>query len=52
MEGKVWQADKADQLLDEHPDSYKNIDQVMADQHELVKVLHTLKQWLNYKGTS
>lgn len=52
MAGKLWQSSKAEQLLDEHPDSYKDIDQVMADQADLVKVHHTLKQWANYKGTN
>lgn len=51
MEGKVWQHDKAAELLDEHPSSYKDIDAVMADQEDLVKVLHALRQFLNYKGT-
>jgi RNA-splicing ligase RtcB len=50
MEGKTWQADMASQLLDEHPDSYKDIDQVMADQLDLVSIKHTLRQVLNYKG--
>jgi tRNA-splicing ligase RtcB len=31
--------------------SYKDIDQVMADQADLVKIEHTLRQILNYKGT-
>jgi tRNA-splicing ligase RtcB len=31
--------------------SYKDIDQVMADQADLVSVEHTLLQVLNYKGT-
>lgn len=52
MTGKFWQAGKAEQLLDEHPLSYKDIDQVMADQKDLVQVEHTLSQWCNYKGTS
>ena len=51
MEGKVWQADQAGKLLDEIPDAYKDIDQVMADQADLVEVLHELRQVLNYKGT-
>lgn len=51
MAGKVWQETQADQLLDEHPASYKDIDAVMEDQKDLVTVLHTLKQWCNYKGT-
>jgi tRNA-splicing ligase RtcB len=50
IEGKTWQADQAEALLDEHPDSYKDIDQVMADQADLVSVVHTLHQVLNYKG--
>lgn len=51
MAGKAWQSDKAEQLLDEHPASYKDIDAVMEDQKDLVEVLHTLTQWANYKGT-
>jgi RNA-splicing ligase RtcB len=50
MEGKVWLADRAQALLDEIPSAYKDIDQVMADQTDLVEVLHTLHQILNYKG--
>ena len=34
-----------------NPASYKDIDQVMADQSDLVEVEHTLHQILNYKGT-
>jgi tRNA-splicing ligase RtcB len=52
MEGRDWQTAKADQLLDEAPQAYKDIDQVMADQADLVAVEHTLHQILNYKGTS
>jgi tRNA-splicing ligase RtcB len=51
MEGKVWLSDRADALIDEIPSAYKDIDQVMADQQDLVEVLHTLHQVLNYKGT-
>jgi RNA-splicing ligase RtcB len=50
MGDRAWDADKADQLLDEHPSSYKDIDQVMADQADLAKIEHTLRQILNYKG--
>lgn len=50
MAGKAWNADQANALLDEDPRSYKDIDQVMADQSDLVTVLHTLSQVLNYKG--
>ena len=51
MEGKVWLATRAKALVDEIPSAYKDIDQVMADQTDLVEVLHTLRQVLNYKGT-
>jgi tRNA-splicing ligase RtcB len=52
MEGRDWQQAKADQLLDEAPQAYKDIDQVMADQADLVAIEHTLHQILNYKGTT
>ncbi len=51
MAGKVWLKNRAGALLDEIPAAYKDIDQVMADQADLVTVLHTLRQVLNYKGT-
>jgi tRNA-splicing ligase RtcB len=51
MAGRTWNAAKATALLDEHPAAYKDIDQVMADQADLVEVQHTLRQVLNYKGT-
>ncbi len=51
MAGKVWLAKRAEALVDEIPAAYKDIDQVMADQSDLVEVLHTLHQVLNYKGT-
>ncbi len=51
MEGKAWLADKARALLDEHPDSYKDIGKVMADQADLVSIETELHQILNYKGT-
>jgi tRNA-splicing ligase RtcB (3'-phosphate/5'-hydroxy nucleic acid ligase) len=51
MQGKVWLAKRADALVDEIPSAYKDIDQVMADQSDLVEVVHTLHQVLNYKGT-
>ncbi len=50
MRGRSWNADSAQRLLDEHPASYKDIDQVMADQTDLVEVQHTLRQVFNYKG--
>jgi RNA-splicing ligase RtcB len=51
MAGKTWLSGRADSLVDEIPAAYKDIDQVMADQADLVEVLHTLHQVLNYKGT-
>jgi tRNA-splicing ligase RtcB len=51
MQGKVWLSKRARALVDEIPTAYKDIDQVMADQSDLVEVLHTLHQVLNYKGT-
>lgn len=50
MADRAWNADQAEALLDEHPDAYKDIDQVMADQRDLVDVVATLRQVLNYKG--
>lgn len=50
MQGKTWNDRDAGALLDEHPDAYKDIDRVMADQTDLVEVTHTLHQILNYKG--
>ena len=51
MAGKVWLSSRAGALVDEIPTAYKDIDRVMADQTDLVEVLHTLHQVLNYKGT-
>jgi len=51
MRGKVWLDNRADALVDEIPSAYKDIDQVMADQADLVEVRHALHQVLNYKGT-
>ena len=50
MGDRTWNADRADKLVDEHPAAYKDIDQVMADQQDLVEVVHTLRQVFNYKG--
>jgi tRNA-splicing ligase RtcB len=50
MTGRTWNADRAAALVDEHPEAYKSIDQVMADQKDLVEVQHTLRQIFNYKG--
>ncbi len=51
MRGKTWLSKRANALVDEIPSAYKDVDQVMADQSDLVEVLHTLHQILNYKGT-
>jgi tRNA-splicing ligase RtcB len=37
-------------VLDEIPGAYKDIDKVMADQTDLVEVVHTLKQVVCVKG--
>jgi tRNA-splicing ligase RtcB len=41
---------KDDAVLDEIPGSYKNIDEVMENQRDLVDVVHILKQVLCIKG--
>jgi tRNA-splicing ligase RtcB len=41
---------KTEAVLDEIPGAYKDIEQVMANQTELVEVLHTLKQVMCIKG--
>lgn len=51
MEGRTWQRSKAGALLDEAPMAYKDIDQVMLDQADLVRVEHRLDAVVNYKGT-
>ncbi|TFV62291.1 UNVERIFIED_ORG: RtcB family protein [Bacillus sp. AZ43] len=48
MKGIAW--GHSDAFLDEHPDAYKPIDQVMADAADLVEVRHTLRQVVNVKG--
>ena len=51
MGDRAWQRDQADKLIDEIPSAYKDIDAVMAAQSDLVEIVHTLRQVLNYKGT-
>ncbi len=41
---------RSDKLIDELPGAYKDIDAVMENSKELVKIEHTLKQVLNVKG--
>ena len=48
MTGIAW--GHSDAFLDEHPDAYKPIDQVLADAADLVEVRHTLRQVVNVKG--
>lgn len=50
MKGKTWLAGKAKKLVDEIPDSYKDIHTVIRDSAELVEVVFELDQILNYKG--
>jgi tRNA-splicing ligase RtcB len=47
-EGVICRKDKA--VIDEIPGAYKDIDTVMANQSDLVEVLHTLKQVVCVKG--
>jgi tRNA-splicing ligase RtcB len=41
---------KDEGVVDEIPGAYKNIDEVMANQDDLVEVVHTLKQVVCVKG--
>ncbi len=47
-EGVICRKDRG--VIDEIPGAYKNIDEVMAHQSDLVEVVHTLKQLLCVKG--
>ncbi|HYN11134.1 MAG TPA: RtcB family protein [Burkholderiales bacterium] len=47
-EGVICRKDKG--VLDEIPGAYKDIDEVMANQSDLVEVVHTLKQVICVKG--
>ncbi len=49
MEGIEYR--HGEEWVDEIPDAYKDIDQVMADAADLVEVMHELRQILNVKGT-
>ncbi len=49
MKGIVYRPGKA--WVDEIPDAYKDIDEVMEDASSLVKILHQLRQIVNVKGT-
>src|SRR5438270_3373169 len=50
MKDRVWLDDRARQLLDEGPDAYKDIEQVMREQADLVEIVHELYGIVNYKG--
>ena len=50
MQGRTWLVDKAERLVDEHPEAYKDIEDVMRLQADLVEVEHRLTAILNYKG--
>ena len=49
MAGIVYRPGK--EWVDEIPDAYKDIDQVMADAADLVSIRHKLRQIVNVKGT-
>lgn len=51
MEGRTWLAGKAARLVDEHPEAYKDIEEVMRLSADLVGVKGRLRAILNYKGT-
>lgn len=48
MDGIAW--GESDAFLDEHPNAYKPIDQVMADADDLVEIVSVLRQFVNVKG--
>ena len=48
MVGIEWR--RTDAFLDEIPQAYKDIDQVMADAADLVEITHTLRQIISVKG--
>lgn len=50
MAGRTWLDDRPQSLLDEHPDAYKDIEAVIADQSDLARILYKLDAILNYKG--
>ena len=50
MQTKGVECRKDNQVIDEIPAAYKDIDTVMENQHDLVEVVHTLKQVVCVKG--
>jgi tRNA-splicing ligase RtcB len=51
MEGRTWLSNRAKALVDEHPDAYKDVREVIRLSADLVRVRHRLQAILNYKGT-
>ena len=50
MAGRAWLSHRSRDLIDEAPGAYKDIDEVMRAQADLVVVDHELRQVLNFKG--
>ncbi len=50
MAGVAWQDRDVENLIDEAPASYKNVETVMRDQADLVRVDYRLRAIANYKG--
>ncbi len=51
MKGRTWLSNRARALVDEHPDAYKDVREVVRLSADLVTVEHRLQAILNYKGT-
>jgi tRNA-splicing ligase RtcB len=51
MRGRTWLSGRATALVDEHPDAYKDVREVIRLSADLVTVDHRLQAVLNYKGT-
>lgn len=51
MRGRTWLSGRANALVDEHPDAYKDVREVIRLSADLVTVEHRLQAVLNYKGT-
>ena len=47
----MWWYKHSDAFIDEIPAAYKNIDEVMENSKELVRIEHTLRQIVNVKGS-
>ena len=50
MAGRTWLDRDAEKLLDEAPQAYKPIAQIMEDSADLVETVAVLNQFVNYKG--